>query len=107
MCSILNEKGAIPQLNASLRNIVAKKGPTYEMVYRIEKLILRLDAMADKIFIKTVKAQAILLECVRLTEQFRSNLYERQNLAFFKLTRIEDLIDELVKKTYEFRIKAG
>lgn len=107
MCSILNGKGAILQLNASLREIIATGRPTYEIVYRIEKLLLRLDGVADKIFIKTVKAQSILLDCIRYTDQLRSNLHKCPNSFFLGLTRLETLIESLVKKTYEFRIKAG
>lgn len=77
------------------------------MVYRLEKLILRLDAVADKIFIKTAKAHTILIECLQLTEQFHLKINRHRHAAFLLLTHLEGCIDELVQKTNEFRIKAG
>lgn len=102
-----NGKKTIIRLNAIWRDIISARGPAREITYRIEKLILRLDAVADKIFIKTVKAHGILLECLQLTDQFQSKLNAHQDAAFFLLTRLEGRVDDLVRKTHEFRIKAG
>ncbi len=86
--------------------IVACKGLARETVYRIEKLALKLDAVAEKTFLKTFKARDILLECAELTEQLQAELEQSPN-AFLTLTRLEGLIDDLIKKTHDFRIKAG
>ena len=107
MCRISNGKKAIGQLETVWRDIIASKNPTREIIYRIEKLALRLDTVADKIFVKTVKAQDILSECMRLTENFKAELIESRNTALLLLTRIEERVDDLIKKTHEFRIKAG
>jgi hypothetical protein len=102
-----NGKGVIHQLDSIWRDIIAARGPTQEIVYRIEKLILRLDVVVDKLFIKTVKAHHILLECIHLTEQFRLELNSRRNQVYVLLTRLESSVDDLVRKTHEFRVKAG
>lgn len=94
-------------LNSLWREIIATGKPSGEMVYRLEKLILRLDAVADKIFIKTAKAHIILLKCLQLTEQFHSKINQHRDTAFLLLTHIESCVDDLVQKTHEFRIKAG
>ena len=87
--------------------MVAANGLTQEFSYRIEKLISRLAVIVDKIFIKTVKAYGILFECLQLTEQLKTELYGHHEHALLLLTRMEDQIDDLVKKTHDFRIKAG
>lgn len=94
-------------LNAIWRHIVAANDLDRELAYRIEKLVSRLESVADKIFIKTVKAQDILTECVQLTQQFQSESTKDRIEAFFLLTRLETLVGELIQKAHEFRIKAG
>jgi hypothetical protein len=96
----------IGRLRSRWPQIVACKGPARETVYRIEKLASKLDAVAEKTFLKTLKARAILLECAELTERLQAELEQCPN-AFLTLTRLEGLIDDLVKKTHDFRIKAG
>lgn len=107
MALISNGKSTIARLASSWEEIIAAQGPTTEILYRIEKLILRLDVIADKIFIKTVKAQNILAECEQLTEQFKSEITKYSHKTFLLLSRLESRMEDLVKKTHEFRIKAG
>jgi hypothetical protein len=107
MYLLSNAKGAMTHLNSLWRDIITARVPTREMSYRIKKLTVRLNVVEDKLFVKTVKAHAILSECVQLTEQFRSTVNENQEAALRVLTRLEDRVDHLVRKTHEFRIKAG
>jgi hypothetical protein len=107
MCPISNGKSIIGQLESVWREMITAKGLTGELAYRIEKLIQRLDVTVDKIFVKTVKARNILIECETLTEQFKSELNKPHDKALLLLTRLEDHIDGLVKETHAFRIKAG
>jgi hypothetical protein len=107
MAKLSTGKHNIERLNVVWRDMIATDGLTKELAYRLEKLILRLDSIVDKIFIKTVKAQDVLLECEQLTEMFRSELDKPQNESLVLLTRIENQIEELVKETHAFRIKAG
>jgi hypothetical protein len=107
MAKLSTGKNNIERLDTVWRNMIAANGLTEELAYRLEKLILRLDSIADKIFIKTVKAQDILFECEQLSEKFKSELKEPQTKPLAVLTRIETQVEDLVKKTHAFRIKAG
>lgn len=107
MVSISNGKNSVQELCSIWRQIVAAKGLTAEYAYRVEKLALKLDSIADKLFIKTVKAHQVLHECRQLTEQFTSELPRSDETALRRLTSLELCLDDLVKTTHEFRIKAG
>jgi cytidylate kinase len=107
MALIPNAKKVGKELGSVWRSIAATKGLTVEFSYRIDKLSLRLDSIADKIFMKTVKAHDILTECAQLTGQFKSELDQSHDMALRLLTQIEGLVDRLEKDTHEFRIKAG
>ena len=109
MCSFSNGKNTIRKLKAIWCEMIAAGTPAAEIEYRIKKLIFRLDVVADKIFIKTVKAQQMLRECIRLTEQFQatSAASAQTAAALVLLTRLEDRVEAIVKETHEFRVKAG
>jgi hypothetical protein len=107
MALISNAKTVSRELGSVWRNIAATKGLTVEFSYRVDKLSQRIDSIADKIFMKTVKAHDILTECAQLTGQFKSELDQSHDMALRLLTQIEGLVDRLVKDTHEFRIKAG
>jgi hypothetical protein len=107
MNTITSGKSAIMHLNSVWREFISVEMLSDEIEYRLEKLILRLNVVADKIFIKTVKAHNILLNCIQLTEQFQSKINKHRDAAFLHLTHLEDCVDDLVQKTHEFRIKAG
>ena len=109
MSSFSNGKNTIRKLKAIWCEIIAAGTPAAEIEYRIKKLIFRLDVITDKIFIKTVKAQEMLRECIRLTEQFQATATTgpEATAALVLLTRLEDHVEVLVKETHEFRVKAG
>ena len=109
MCSLSNGKNTIRKLKAIWYEMIAAGTPAAEIEYRIKKLIFRLDVIADKIFIKTVKAQDTLRECIRLTEQIQatSATHPEAEAALVLLTRLEGRMEALVKETHEFRVKAG
>jgi hypothetical protein len=78
-----------------------------EIAYRIEKLIHRMDPLTDKIFFKTVKAHAMLAECGLRTRELQQQIASGGNEVFLLLTRLEKTFEDLLQKTYAFRIKAG
>ena len=100
-------KNDIQRLDSVWRDMIETNGLTEELAYRIEKLILRLNSIVDKMFVKTVKAHNVLSGCEQLTEQFKSELHKQEDKALMTLTRIEIQIDDFVKETHAFRIKAG
>jgi hypothetical protein len=107
MAKLSTGKHNIERLDAAWREMIASDGLTRELAYRLEKLTLRLNSVADKIFIKTVKAQDVLSDCEQLSEKFKSELSKPRNKALELLTRIEFQVEDLVKETHAFRIKAG
>lgn len=78
-----------------------------EIAYRMEKLIHRMAPLADKIFFKTVKARQLLSECRQETYVLYKQLESDGDNAFLLLTNLEKTFEDLLKKTYEFRVKAG
>lgn len=107
MALISNVKIVSRELGSAWRRIADTKDMTVEFSYRLDKLSQRLDSIADKIFMKTVKAHEVITECAQLTGQFKSELDLSHDTALRLLTQIEGLMDRLEKDTYEFRIKAG
>jgi hypothetical protein len=78
-----------------------------EIVYRVDKLINRMAPLADKIFLKTVKARQLLAECGQRTAVLYQQIESDGDNAFLLLTNLEKTFEDLLKKTYEFRVKAG
>ena len=78
-----------------------------EIAYRIEKLIHRMIPLADKIFFKTVKAHELLAKCREKTTALHKQIESDGDNAFLLLTGLEKTFEDLLRKTYEFRIKAG
>jgi hypothetical protein len=78
-----------------------------EIAYRIEKLINRMAPLADKIYFKTVKAHQLLAECRQKTTALHNHIKSDGDNAFFLLTNLEKTFEDLLQKTYEFRVKAG
>lgn len=101
-----NWKNTFVRLDSNWRDMLSARQLTDEVTYRIQKLIVRLDAIGDKIFVSTLKGHEILIECLKITERFKSE-QNKPDSALRLLTRLENHMDDLVKKTHDFRIKAG
>lgn len=78
-----------------------------EIAYRMEKLAHRMAPLADKIFLKTVKARLLLVECREKTVALQNQIESHGNNTFHVLTDLEKTFEYLLTKTYEFRVKAG
>ena len=78
-----------------------------EIAYRVEKLSHRIDPLVDKAYLKTIKAGELLLECKEKTNGIRLHLEDGGERTYHLLTDLERTFEDLVKRTYEFRIKAG
>jgi len=78
-----------------------------EIAYRMEKLVHRLAPLTDKIFLKTVRAHQLLMECREKTVELQNQIESHGNNTFQVLTDLEKTFEYLLTKTYEFRIKAG
>lgn len=102
-----NSKEVTGQLYLLWENILQAIELPAEIVYRVDKLTQRLDAISGKMFLKTVKAQQMLSDCVQLTQQLTSCIAPPGSRTYYQLTNLENHFEQLVKKTYAFRIKAG
>ena len=102
-----NPKILAAELRRRWNNLLAEKGVSKELSYRIEKLDNRLEPILDKMYLKTVKGQEMLKLCGEKTESVRTALLCGNDGMFRLLTDLEKTYEELLKKTYEFRIKAG
>lgn len=78
-----------------------------EIAYRVHRLVHRITPLADHIFFKTIKARQLLVECSQKTVALRKQIESNGNHIFFLLTNLEKTFEDLVRKTYAFRVKAG
>jgi len=78
-----------------------------EIRYRIRKMSDRLAPLTDKFFLKTVRAAEMLYNCRLRTVDLNTKIGADANEVFADLTRIEEIFERLLRKTYTFRIKAG
>ena len=78
-----------------------------EIAYRVHKLVHRITPLADHIFFKTIKAHQLLAECSEKTVALQKQIKSNGNHVFTLLTNLENTFEDLVRKTYEFRVKAG
>ncbi len=78
-----------------------------EIKYRLQKLSCRLTPLMDKMYLKTVKAGETLAECKEMTVSLQEHINAQGDEAFYILTNLEQTFENLLRKTYEFRVKAG
>ena len=107
MKDLLSGKMQALELQDSWESMVQMERLHPEIAYRIEKLAHRIAPLADKVFLKTVKARELLIKCREKTAALQNQIESEGNYAFYLLTNIEKTFEELLSKTYDFRIKAG
>jgi hypothetical protein len=107
MVPFSNGKGGILQLSSMWRTFGSTRTATPEIAYRLGKLSDRIDVVMDRIFIKTVKAYHLVCECWQLSGHLATDLDQDTGKVYRRLTEIERCVDDLVRKTNEFRVKAG
>ena len=95
------------ELQALWKSMIEAKHLHPEIAYRFGKLADRMVPLADKIFLKTVRARQLLLECREKTVLLQDLIESNGNDTFLLLTNLEKTFEHLLTKTYEFRIKAG
>jgi hypothetical protein len=95
------------ELQDSWESMVQMERLHPEIAYRVHKLGHRITPLADHIFFKTIKARQLLAECSEKTVALQKQIESNGNHVFFLLTNLEKTFEGLVRKTYEFRVKAG
>ncbi len=101
------EKTTVLDLCREWQSLIDHTQVSAEAEYRIRKLVDRTVPIADRIFVKTVKGQDLIRECAERTRELRAQLASQGDGLYRSLDALERSHEELLKKTYEFRIKAG
>ncbi len=95
------------ELSRAWESLLDLGGISSELSYRIRRLIDRAHPLADKMFLKTIKGREMILQCWEETCAFRNQLESQDARLYEVLTDLEKSYEELIKRTYEFRVKAG
>lgn len=95
------------ELSRDWESLLDLEGISSESGYRIRRLIDRAQPLADKMFLKTVKGREMVLQCSEKTRALRGQLESGSERLYSALTELERLYEELLKRAYEFRVKAG
>ena len=107
MSELLSGKIQVQNLQETWDSMLNMENLHPEIAYRIEKLIHRMAPLTDKIYFKTIKAHQLLAECEAKSIALRNHIKTDGDDVFLLLTNLEKTFENLLKKTYEFRIKAG
>jgi hypothetical protein len=95
------------ELSRTWESLLQVERMSAESEYRIRRLIDRALPLADKMFLKTLKGREMMLQCAEQTLLVRNELESRGVRLYEALTELEKTYEDLLKKAYEFRIKAG
>ena len=107
MNDVLSGKIQAEELQDFWESMTQVEGLHPEIEYRMKKLVHRIAPLTDKIFIKTVKAREMLVECREKTTALQNQIESDGDRTFFLLTNLEKTFEDLLRKTYDIRIKAG
>jgi hypothetical protein len=102
-----NGKALGLRLVHDLESILAREGLSPELAYRLRKIIQGLLPLVDRLYLKTLKGQELLEECLKQTEALQSHLQAPDEKLYLLLTDLEKTYEDLLQKIYEFRVKAG
>ena len=95
------------ELARAWEGLLDLEGVSSEPCYRIRKLIDRSQPLAEKMFLKTVKGREMIFQCSEKTRLLRDRLKSQDEGSYRVLTELERSYEDLLKRAYEFRIKAG
>jgi hypothetical protein len=97
----------LPELSSGWEKLLQEETMPSELSYRIHRLIDRSLALTDKMFLKTLKGREMIWQCAEQTLLVRNELESGGNRLYETLTELEKIYEDLLKKTYQFRVKAG
>ncbi len=100
-------KSALAELSRGWESLLQAQCLSAESAYRIRKLLDRALPLADKTFLKTIRGREMILQCTEQTRLLHIELESRGERLYEVLTDLEKTYEDLLKKAYEFRIKAG
>ena len=90
-----------------LETILAQDGLSPEVAYRLGKISQGLLPLVDRLYLKTLKGQELLRECLEKTAALQDRLQAPAPSLYVLLTNLETTYEDLLQKIYEFRVKAG
>lgn len=102
-----NGKALGLRLVAELQALLAREGLSPEVAYRLSKIIQGLSPLLDRFYLKTLKSQELLLECLEKAAALQGHLQAPDEDFYVRLTSLEKTYENLLQKLYEFRVKAG
>jgi hypothetical protein len=102
-----NGKALGLRLVAELQALLARNGLSPEVAYRLGKIIQGLSPLLDRLYLKTLKGQELLLVCLEQTGALEDRLQAPGKDFYLLLTSLEKTYEDLLQKIYEFRVKAG
>jgi hypothetical protein len=102
-----NGKALGLRLVDDLQAILAREGLSPEVAYRLGKIIQGLAPLVDRLYLKTLKGQELLGECLEQTRALQDRLHAPDEDFYVLLTDLEKTYEDLLQKIYEFRVKAG
>jgi hypothetical protein len=97
----------LAELSRGWERLLQAQNMSEESAYRIRRLIERSLPLADKMFLKTIRGREMVLQCAERTLLVRDELESRGERVYETLTELEKIYEDLLKKAYEFRVKAG
>ncbi len=89
------------------QQLLSQSGPNAEVTYRLHKMRAGLEPLLDRPFFKTVKGQELLQVCLAKTAAVQAADRVASPEVYRLLTELETVYEELLRRTYEFRVKAG
>jgi len=95
------------KLVCNLESILAQDGLSPEVAYRLGKIIQGLLPLVDRLYLKTLKGQELLGECLEQAAALEGHLQVPDHNLYLLLTNLEKTYEDLLQKIYEFRVKAG
>jgi len=87
--------------------LLTQPGLSPELAYRIKKMKDGVAPIHDKMYLKTLKGEETLLKCIEKTRFVKQHLSDLDDVLYSLLTDLEMTCDDLITRTYEFRVKAG
>ncbi len=97
---------SIVEFHEACERLANQRESSPEWTYRIQKIMDSIDALDDKVYLKTVKGKETLLQCIQKAI-FLIELSDSNDLSYRLLTDLEMTCEDLLVQCCQFRIKAG
>ncbi len=107
MTTLMSGKESALELCSLWERIIRQEDLSTEARYRIRRLIDRTLPLVDKMFVKTVKGREMITRCADITRGIQDDVRSDHERLYSHLTHLETVYDDFLRKTYEFRVKAG